>query len=65
MSFTITGDEAYQIYLNLDIKKAGVKSASYNTIEAILKKKGVKIRIKPSDSVSFLLLRAHTPHQSR
>ena len=65
MSFTITGDEAYQIYLNLDIKKAGVKSASYNTIEAILKKKGVKIRIKPSDSVSFLLLRAPTPHQSR
>lgn len=56
MSFTISGDEAYQTYLNSDIKKPGIKSASFETIEAILKKKGVKIRTKPSDSVRFLLL---------
>ena len=51
MSETISGDEAYKIYLELDLKKAGVKSASFETVEAILKKKGVKIRPKPSDSV--------------
>ena len=52
MSETISGDEAYKIYLELDLKKAGVKSASFETVEAILIKKGVKIRPKPSDSVS-------------
>ena len=53
MSETISGDEAYKIYLELDLKKAGVKSASFETVEAILKKKGVKIRPKPSDSVRY------------
>ena len=52
MSETISGDDAYQIYLDLGLKKPGVKSASFETIEAILIKKGVKIRPKPSDSVS-------------
>ena len=53
MSETISGDEAYKIYLELDLKKAGVKSASFETVEAILKKKGVKIRPKPLDSVRY------------
>ena len=56
MSFTISGDEAYETYINSNLKKDGIKSASFETIEAILKKKGVKIRTKPSDSVRFLLL---------
>ena len=58
--FTISGDEAYEIYSSSHLKKAGVKSASFDTIEAILKEKGVKIRPKPSDSVRFLLLRYAT-----
>ena len=53
MSETISGDEAYKIYLELDLKKAGVKSASFETVEAILNKKGVKVRPKPSDSVRY------------
>ena len=53
MSFTISGDEAYEIYSNSHLKKSGKKSASFDTIEAILKQKGVKIRPKPSDSVRF------------
>ena len=53
MSETISGDEAYKIYLELNLKKAGVKSASFETVEAILKKKGVKIRPKPLDSVRY------------
>ena len=53
MSFTISGDDAYKIYQTLDLKKAGVKSASFDTVVAILKYKGVKIRPKPSDSVRF------------
>ena len=57
MSFTISGDEAYETYINSNLKKDGIKSASFETIEAILKKRGVKIRTKPSDSVRFLLLR--------
>ena len=61
MSFTISGDEAYEIYRNSKLKKDGVKSASFETIEAILKKKGVKIRTKPSDSVRYLLLRELLP----
>ena len=56
MSLTISGDEAYEIYSNSGLKKNGVKSASFETIEAILKKKGVKIRTKPTDSVRTLLL---------
>ena len=55
MSETISGDDAYQIYLDLGLKKPGVKSASFETIEAILIKKGVKIRPKPSDSVRQFL----------
>ena len=55
MSETISGDEAYKIYLELDLKKAGVKSASFETVEAILNKKGVKVRPKPSDSVRYFL----------
>ena len=51
MSETISGDDAYKIYLDLDLKKPGVKSASFETVEAILNKKGVKIRPKPSDLV--------------
>ena len=57
MSFTISADEAYETYINSNLKKDGIKSASFETIEAILKKRGVKIRTKPSDSVRFLLLR--------
>ena len=56
MSFTISGDEAYETYINSNLKKDGIKSASFETIEAILKKRGVKIRTKPSDSVRYLLL---------
>ena len=67
MSFTISGDEAYEIYRNSKLKKDGVKSASFETIEAILKKKGVKIRTKPTDSVRTLLLScarsSPIPHQ--
>ena len=55
MSYTISGDDAYKIYQKLDLKKAGVKSASFETVEAILKEKGVKIRPKPSDSVRQFL----------
>ena len=56
MSYTISGDDAYKIYKTLNLKKAGVKSASFDTIVAILKEKGVKIRPKPSDSVRFFLV---------
>ena len=54
MSFTISGDEAYETYKNSNLKQDGVKSATFETIQAILEKRGVKIRTKPSDSVRFL-----------
>ena len=53
MSFSISGEDAYQIYLNLDLRKGKKKSASHENVELILNKKGVQIKPKPSDKVSF------------
>ena len=53
MSFSISGEDAYQIYLNLDLRKGKKKSASHENVELILNKKGVQLKSKPSDKVSF------------
>ena len=55
MSFIISGQDAYDIYEHLGLRKAKKKSASYETVETILKSKNVEIKPKPSDPVSLNL----------
>ena len=57
MSFIISGQDAYDIYEHLGLRKAKKKSASYETVETILKSKNVEIKPKPSDPVSLNLFK--------
>ena len=64
MSFIISGQDAYDIYEHLGLRKAKKKSASYETVETILKSKNVEIKPKPSDPVSLNLKKTDQPTHS-
>ena len=53
MFVQISNDKAYQDYLDLDLFKKGVKSATIENVTAILKQNNVDINPKPSALVSF------------
>jgi hypothetical protein len=52
MSVKISGEEAYQQYITLNLRKAKEKSANKENITTILAQFHVEIRPKPTDTVS-------------
>ena len=53
MSVKISGEEAYQAYSELKLRKDGQKSAKLENISAILMNFRVEVNPKPTDPVSF------------
>ena len=55
MSIKISGEEAYQAYSDLKLRKDGQKSAKLENISAILMNFRVEVNPKPTDPVSYTL----------
>ena len=53
MSVRISGEEAYQTYSELKLRKDGQKSAKLENISSILTNFHVEVNPKPTDPVSF------------
>ena len=56
MSVKISGEEAYQTYSELRLRKDGQKSAKLENISAILMNFRVEVNPKPTDPVSYTFL---------
>jgi len=51
MSLIITADEAYQAYVDLNLRKKGSKSANFDVVQSILNKFSIQIKSRPSNQV--------------